>query len=207
MYLLSTILIIANVLSLIGNSLFCLSSLFKRKRQIILFQTANHFLSTIAQFLQSAYSGMIQDSLSLVKNLVLLFVNENKKILRFTINVIVIILCLVIGVIINITLSGNVWYGYLPIISNVVYGIVVLYVFMKGFKKDTEELIIKSALIFNSLCWGTYGIFVKLYPITIFNGITLIISIISIIIILVQKSRNRANNRENEDENQEEVQQ
>lgn len=205
MILMSTVLIIANVLSFIGNLFFCSSALLKRKRQIIIFQTTNHFLSSIAQFLQGAYSGMIQDFLCLVKNLVLLFVKESKKTLRLVVNVIVIVACLILGILINILLSDGVWYGYLPVFSNVIYGIVILLVFLKGFKKDTVELMIKSTLILNAICWGTYGIFVKLYTITIFNGITLIISIISIIIILVRKVRNRTDNRENIDSLNQEV--
>ena len=199
MILMSTVLIIANVLSFIGNLFFCSSALFKRKRQIIIFQTTNHFLSSIAQFLQGAYSGMVQDALSLIKNLVLLFVNENRRVLRLVVNIIVIVACLFIGILINILLSGGVWYGYLPVFSNVLYGIVVLLVFLKGFKKDTVELMLKSTLIVNAICWGTYGIFVKLYTITFFNGITLIFSLISIILILVHKHRQRSDNAKNID--------
>ena len=48
------ILIIANILSLMGNTLFTTSSLLKDKRKILVLQNSNYILSTIAEILQKA---------------------------------------------------------------------------------------------------------------------------------------------------------
>ena len=55
-----------------------------------------------------------------------------------------------------------------------------------------SEIIIKIGLIINSFIWTTYGFFVKLYPIMIFNIITIILCIISFIriIIIIKKHNN-----------------
>ena len=44
------------------------------------------------------------------------------------------------------------------------------------------EILIKIGLIFNSIFWLTYGFFVMLYPVIVFNCLTLILSITTIVI-------------------------
>ena len=181
----SPILIIANALSFIGNLLFTLSSILKSKKKILLFQSTNHVLAIISEFMTSAYSGMVQEFSSLARNIVLLFVKKEKKILKLIITLLFVIAAVVAGVLINIFLSGNVWYGYLPVCGTIIYSTGVILAFMIKCSEVQAEFMIKIALLLNSIVWGAYGFFVKLYPIMIFNIITIVLCIISIIRISI----------------------
>lgn len=184
----NVVILIANILSVIGNALFTLSAIPRNKTTIITMQTSNHFLSSVAQLLTSAYSGMVQDVVCLFKNVVLIFVKEQMKKTRLIINIICIVLALCVGITLNILLSNSIWYGFLPVISTCILSTCILIVFMlPKLSIQMQTILVKGALIVNAVCWGSYGIFVKLYPITIFNGITFIISIISIISIIFKK--------------------
>lgn len=175
------VLIIANILSLIGNLLFTLSSILKNKKKIILFQSSNYVLAVISEYMTEAYSGMVQEGVSLIRNIILLFVKTEKKIVKLLITVLCVLVAVTAGIIINILKNGNVWYGYLPVIGTIVYSTAVILAFMLNVSELRSELIIKIGLFINSFIWSTYGFFVKLYPIMIFNIITIILCIISFI--------------------------
>lgn len=180
------ILVLANVLSFLGNALFTSSALFKSKKKIIGLQSSCHLINGVAELMQQAYSGLVQDGVMLFKNITLLFVDEEKKRLKLFINVLCIIVALVGGIVINILMSDNIWYGYLPVMGMFLYSVASTYVFVKeGLSKNKIEILLKSMLIVNGICQCAYGIMVKLYPTTIFNSITIVLSIFSIIRILI----------------------
>lgn len=189
------LLIIANILSLIGNTLFTLSSIFKDKKKILLFQNSNYILAIISEYMTEAYSGMIQEGMSLIRNIILLFVKSNNKILKLIITLICVLIAVSLGIYFNFRYSDNVWYGYLPVLGTIVYSTAVILAFMINFDFVHQELVIKIGLFINSFIWSTYGFFVKLYPILIFNIITIILCIISLIrirIILKQEKMTQA---------------
>ncbi len=189
------LLIIANILSLIGNTLFTLSSIFKDKKKILLFQNSNYILAIISEYMTEAYSGMIQEGMSLIRNIILLFVKSNNKILKLIITLICVLIAVSLGIYFNYEYSDNVWYGYLPVLGTIVYSTAVILAFMINFDFVRQELVIKIGLFINSFIWSTYGFFVKLYPILIFNIITIILCIISLIrirIILKQEKMTQA---------------
>ena len=176
------ILIIANILSLIGNTLFTSSALLKSKKKILVFQNSNYILSTIAEILQKAYSATVQEMTAFFRNIVLLFVKEDKKKTKLVVSLIFLAIAVVVGVLLNIYLSDNIWYGYLPICATIVYSSFVIYTFVKTLDERVAEILIKIGLIFNSIFWLTYGFFIMLYPVIVFNCLTLVLSIITIII-------------------------
>lgn len=179
------ILLVANILSLIGNALFTLSSIFKKKRNILLMQSSNYILAIIAEYLQKAYSGMVQEGVSLIRNIILLFVRTKNKIVKLVITITCVSVAVTVGIIINYKSNDNVWYGYLPIMGTIIYSSGVIISFMIEMREIKSELIIKIALGLNSIVWALYGFFIQLYPILIFNIITLVLVIISIIRISI----------------------
>ena len=195
----SPILIIANILSFIGNLLFTLSSILKSKKKILLFQSTNHVLAIISEFMTNAYSGMVQEFTSLARNIVLLFVKREKKILKLIITIAFVIVAVVAGALINYFISDNVWYGYLPIIGTIIYSTGVILAFMIKCSEVQAEFMIKLALLLNSIVWGLYGFFVKLYPIMIFNMITIVLCIISIIRIMIIHKQIRLERKKSEE--------
>ncbi len=196
-----TVLIIANVLSLIGNALFTLSSILRNKKKILLCQSSNYVLAVISEFMTKAYSGMVQEAMSFIRNIILLFVKSKNKIAKLIITLVCVTIAVVAGILINIFVSDNVWYGYLPVCGTIVYSTAVILAFMINCHEITSEFIIKIGLLINSFIWTSYGFFVKLYPIMIFNIITIILCIISIIrIVIIVKKHNPKNMQQTESE-------
>ena len=186
------VLIVANVLSFIGNSLFTLSALLKSKRKILLFQSGHYVLAIVSEAMMSAYSALAQEAVSLTRNIILLFLKIKNEIVKLVLNIICVIVAVTVGVLLNIFLNDNVWYGYLPIIGNIVYSFGVIVAFMIKDNPLKSEAFIKVCLLINSVLWAIYGYYVELYPILIFNIINIVFCIISIvrIIILSNKAKN-----------------
>ena len=178
--------ILANILSYVGNILFTSSSLFKKKTLIVTLQSINHVLSALADIIMKAFSGASQEALSLVRDFILLFIKEDKKTLKLVVSLICIALQILTGVLLNIFLSGNVWYGYLPVIGTIIYSTFIVWGYFLS-NPLNSEMIIKIGLIGNGIVWSIYGVYVNLIAITIFNIITIILCIISIIRILINK--------------------
>ena len=193
-----TVLIIANVLSFIGNTMFTLSALLKSRRKILLFQSSNHVLAIVSEYLTNAFSAMAQESISLVRNFIFLFIKDNKKMLKFIISILLLVTGATLGVLLNIYLSDNVWYGYLPVLGNLVYSSFVILAFMLNVNELNSVLIIKIGLFVNTILWGIYGYFVMLYPILIFNAINTVFCVISFIRVMIikKKVKNSINNEE-----------
>lgn len=183
--LMSTVFIVANVLSFIGNTLFTLSALLKSKRKILLFQSGNHILAIISEFMMSAYSALSQEAVSLTRNLILLFLNIKSEIVKLVLNIICVVVAVTVGVLLNIYLNDNVWYGYLPVIGNLFYSTGVVIAFMIKNSPLKSEASIKICLFINSVLWAIYGFYVELYPIMIFNIINMVFCIISMVRIIV----------------------
>ncbi len=185
------VLIIANILSFIGNFLFTLSSILRGKKKILLCQSSNYIFSVISEFMMGAYSGMIQEGMSFFRNISLLFVKNKKKSIKLLVTLIFVISAVVAGILINIFYSDNVWYGYLPVCGTIVYSTAVILGFMLNVSEVKAEVIIKIGLLTNSFIWTAYGFFVKLYPIMIFNMITIILCIISLTRLKIITNKNK----------------
>jgi len=185
----STVLIIANILSLVGNVIATSAAFLKSKRNILLFQSSNHVLEIIAQAMTEAYSGVAQEAISLVRNIALVFIKSTKKAPKLIISVLCLVGGLVAGILFNVYLSNNVLYGYLPIAGAAVYGVFVIMAFVMTLDALNSELLIKIGIIFNAICWSAYGVFIKLYPVMIFNGVAFVLAVISIVRITLAKKR------------------
>ena len=109
-----------------------------------------------------------------------MFVKDDKTFVKSLITIILVVISTIISIVINILFNDNIWYGYLPIVATVSYSYCVIFGYLQ--KSANKALIImKIGLIINGILWAIYGICVKLYPITIFNSITIVLSFISII--------------------------
>ena len=183
--------IFANVISFIGNFMFSVTAFFKNKRLIILFQSTNHFLCIIAEFILKAYSGMVIEAVSLTRNILLIFVKTKNKVANVLIYTIFLAIAITVGVILNIKLSGNVWYGYLPIIGTSIYSVGLIIAFIIDLKPLDQELIIKSTLFVNCTLWGIYGVFVNMWSALICNIINVTLLTIAITKIIIAKEKEK----------------
>ena len=189
----TTVLWIANILSLIGNVIATSAAFLKSKRNILLFQSSNHVLEIIAQLLTEAYSGMVQEAISLVRNICFVFLKTTKKAPQLVISILCLVAGLVVGILFNIYFSDNVLYGYLPIAGAAIYAVFVILAFLLELDNLTSELLMKIGIIFNAICWSTYGLFIKLYPVMIFNGVAFVLAVISIVRIAISKKKQKEN--------------
>ncbi|MBO4479956.1 MAG: YgjV family protein [Clostridia bacterium] len=185
----ATILLIANILSLVGNVIATSAAFLKSKRNILLFQSSNHVLEIIAQTMTEAYSGVTQEVISLVRNVSLVFIKSAKKAPKLIISVVCLVAGLVAGVLFNVYFSNNVLYGYLPVVAGAVYGVFVILAFLLDLDSLNSELLIKIGIIFNAVCWSVYGVFIRLYPVMIFNGVAFVLAAVSIVRIFIAKKK------------------
>ena len=199
----TTTLWIANILSLIGNVIAASAAFLKSKRNILLFQSSNHVLEIVAQLLTDAYSGVVQEVISLIRNVTFVFVKSPKKAPKLIVSLLCLVAGLAVGVWFNILFSNNVLYGYLPIAGAAVYAIFVIFAFLMAADDLTSELLIKIGILFNAICFSAYGVFIKLYPVVAFNGAAFVLAVISIVRISVRKKKSALPPAASEDEGKE----
>lgn len=173
--------ITGNILTLIGMILFLVSSFCRKKKNILLFQTGNHCISSIGEIFLGQISGSIQDGISIIRNIFILC-HKNNKIW----NVIFIVSAAVLGTVFNIVfqLDKPLWIaiGFLPVIASLQYSIVVLL-------PKVKVVFIKTSMAFSSICWLLYGLFLKNYSMAIFNAAIFSVSTISIIQYFLKKRK------------------
>jgi len=92
--------------------------------------------------------------------------------------------------VLNFKLNQNNWYDYLPILATISY---TIFLIISEYSKKYQEVFIKVGLIFNSIGWIIYTLFYKLYPPTIFNSITIISSLVTIVLFFKKKPDNKDN--------------
>ena len=200
-----TVLLIANILSLIGNVVATSAAFLKSKRNILLFQSSNHVLEIVAYLLTEAYSGVTQEVISLVRNVTFVFVKTKRKTPKLIVSIVCLVAGLAVGILFNIYFSGNVLYGYLPVAAAAVYAVFVILAFMLNADDLAAELLMKIGIIFNAVCWSIYGWFIRLYPVMAFNGVAFLLAVISVVrIALTKRKRARSGKsaeRESDQEN------
>ena len=187
-----TLLWIANILTFAGSAIATIAALFKAKRRVLLFQSVNHVLEVIAQFITKAYSGMVQEIIALLYGVVILFVKSTKKAPKVVVTALCLVAGVVLGVVINVLFSGNVWYGYLPIAAAAIYISFVIIAFFADKDELKGDLLLKIGLLINAACWSVYGWFVKLYPAMAFNAVAFVFAAISILRISFSLKRRNA---------------
>ncbi|MCR5231491.1 MAG: YgjV family protein [Acholeplasmatales bacterium] len=179
------VILIAYIISTLGFILFTLASALKRKETILTFQSIGNLLCGISEIMTNAWAGLVQDAVNLIRNIFVLSKKMNKVLsvvfilLAFGAGMLVIILDLNSD---NEVTKAHAWYGLLPMFATVEYSIIVLI-------PDVSVSLIKASLMVSSTCWAIYGLIVRLYTITVFNVITFILAVTTLIIYLVKKKR------------------
>ena len=150
-----------------------ISTLLNDKRQIIGLQAMNHALAVIGGSLLKGYSGVVQDAIGLIRNVIVLK-EKQTKFLK--------ILFVGLGLVLGILFNNRGWIGLLPIIGSTEYAIVIV-------NEKTTERTIKKAIIASTLLWAIYSLF--LYNIV--NVVANLVTMISAILYLIRnKNQNEA---------------
>lgn len=171
--------IVATVLSTLAMVMFIVSAAIKSKKKVLINQSVAQVFLIFSETVSGAWSSIIQDVVSLIRNIFVYFKKNTNKV-----NIILIVVGLVIGVYANVFsdnfftpwkgFSFSPWYGYLPVIANLEYSIVIL-------KKDINIKWIKLSFGVSCLLWGiTFLIMGKALIISGFLNIcTAIVSFVS----------------------------
>lgn len=162
--------IIGNVLSGIGLLLFFISSLLKHQKKILWLQTGNHLFGLSAELCTAQYSGAVQDAISIIRNLCIIF-HKNNKVL----SILFIVVGLSLGIVSNYFWNDNNPWGYLPVFAAFEYSVVILI-------PNVKTTWIKIAMCVSTVCWGIYGFVFKNYAMMGANILTFVTSFISIFI-------------------------
>ena len=91
----------------IAMAIFLISSLLKTKRQILINQSIAHVLLAISEALAKTFSSIVQEAVSIIRNISVLF-GKNTKWL----NIALVAFATVFGIFANIYFDGNSWFGY-----------------------------------------------------------------------------------------------
>lgn len=183
--------IVATILSTIAVIIFIFAVTLKNKNKVILSQSVAHIFLIFSEAVSGAWSSIVQDSISLVRNVCVYF-KKNTKI----VNIILITLAAVVGIYANIFtenfftpwkgINMGPWYGFLPVIANLEYSIVIL-------KKDINVKWIKLSFAISSFLWGSTFILMGkgLVLSGILNFATGIVSLISFVKMTFTKEINK----------------
>ena len=155
--------IIGNIVALIASLLMVYSGVIKQQKKIIYIQTLQISLSVISNMILGGITGAIINALNFIRNILCY---KDKLGLKEK------IIITLLAVILSIAFNNLGLVGILPLISTIVY---LWLMNVKDVKK------FKFLIIFTMLLWFIYDIYIKSYSSAIFDFMTIIANIISII--------------------------
>lgn len=179
MFFMSTIGIIGNIVGGIAMSIFLVSSFLKTKKQILSFQSVAHVLLAISEALMQTFSSIVQEAVSLIRNISVIL-GKNTKWL----NIFLVSFGTIFGIVANIVWDGNSWIGYLPVFANLEYAIVVV-------SNTNSQKVLKISLGISSLLWAVFFLVSANYLAGCFNTATGSIALITGIVLTIKDLRNK----------------
>ncbi len=166
--------VLGNVFTLIATCFTFLTSVRTKKRDMIISDVGTAFFYTIADLILKGYSGVVQNVVGLIRNIVALFLPGNKYI-NWTL-----IAC---GVIFGVYFNNLGFVGLLPVAACCYYSICIL-----DDNPDGKRL--KIALIIQALCYTVYSAVL----LNIVGVITNLITAVSGTVSLVRTYKTTNNN-------------
>lgn len=167
--------LIGMILGGVAMFVFLISSFLKTKKQILLDQTCAHVILAISEALMKTYSSIVQEMVSIIRNISVLL-GKNTKWL----NIFLVAFGAVFGLVANILWDDNSWYGYLPIIANLEYSIVII-------SPLKSEKYLKLSLSLSCYLWAIFFIVTRNYLAGGFNLVTGTIALVASIILFTKK--------------------
>lgn len=139
----TALIFLANILSGLGMLAMFVSTRLKDKRQMLGIQSFNHGCSAVAGLLLRGYSGVVQDIVSLVRNLTVIFGRQTKVLNLIFVGT---------GLVLGLAFNNRGLVGLLPILASTEYAIVVV-------RPASTERTLKTAIVASTLCWAAYSLF------------------------------------------------
>lgn len=147
--------VLANILTVIGELTLFVASSRPNKKQILFFQIICMALTSVSSFLLKGYSGVVMGVVGILRN-VLSMRNIASRYLSY----LFIGMAIVFGTLFN----NNGLIGYLSILANVIQSLFIL-------SRKTSTTQIRFACGFASTCWVVYNYAIRSYAGVFFSGI------------------------------------
>ena len=177
MFLIAKMDLIIEIISLIGMLVFIYSTTVKKRSKFLLVQIVFLVFDGTVWLLKSGFSALIQNVIGIVRNL-FIYMNKQNKFLDISF----ILIALVLGLAV-INWKEFRFYELFPVLANLEFNIILL--------KTKKIKYIKIGLIFSSSLWAVYALFTKVFITFIFNILSFITAIISLILILKKEKKNK----------------
>ncbi len=164
-----TFVVIGNIIGFIASVLMVTTGFIEGKKNILFVQTIQIALQTLSNLVLKGIPGVITNALGLLRNIICYKgkLGTGWKIILTAASIIIPAIFNNLGLI-----------GFLPVISTVVY----------IWLMNTKNVIhFKLLIIFTAVMWMTYELNIMLYTSAVFNFMTIIANIISIIRIKIKQ--------------------
>ena len=160
-----TYIIIGNIIALIASIIMVYSGFLKQKKLILYTQSIQISLSVLSNIFLCGITGAIINTLCCIRNILCY---KDKLDLKAK------IILIFLAITISLKFNNLGIIGLLPVISTVAYILLM----------NTKDIIkFKFLIIFSMLTWLIYDIYINAYTSAIFDFISVITNIISIILI------------------------
>lgn len=169
--------IIGNIVAAAGSLSLFVSTTSKDKKGILKAQAAGSFFLLLSDLFLKGYSGAIQDTVGLIRNIVIL-AGKNSKILS--------VILVAAGVIPGIIFNNHGLLGILPVFANFEFACVTLY-------PKSNETVMKAAICVSAACWAVYCFVIHNYVSTCVNIVTSSSALIFVIRSLIKKKGENKN--------------
>lgn len=165
--------VIGNIIALIASLLMLYSGYIKKKQKILFIQTIQIGLSVLSNVVLGGISGAIINALSLLRN-VLCYKEKLNKVWK--------LILIILSTILTLKFNNLGIIGLLPVVSMVVYTILI----------DLKNVIkFKYLILFTMTMWLIYDIYIMSYTAAIFDLGTIIANIIAVIQIKRNKGEEK----------------
>lgn len=158
--------ILVNVIGGIAMVIFLLSTLIKEKKNLLKVESVAHLLLIISEALNKTFSSIVQEVISIIRNIFIIFGKTNKIIM-----VLLLSIATILGIVFNILVDNNSWIGYLPIIANLEFGLCAFL--------NIKDKYLKLSLCLSNILWAIFFIISGNYLSGGFNIASSIFSLIS----------------------------
>ena len=145
--------LIANILTIIGETALLYGSTRKNKNEILIFQIVCMFLTSVSSFLLKGYSGIVMGVLGIIRNILSIKGIGSRRFSYIFIGA---------AIVFGLYFNNNGFLGYLAILANVSQSLFIL-----NRKATTKQICIACA--FSSMCWCIYNFAIKGYAGAAFN--------------------------------------
>lgn len=154
--------VIANIIALIGSIFMVVASYVKSDKMCVLLQSIQIFMFIISNILLKGLTGVIINTLSLVRN-ILTYKKKLNTFIKYALLVVIVVLSVIFN---NLGIVG-----YLPLIGTIVFTI---------FIDSKSNFKFRASLTFSIFMWLIYDTYIMSYSSAIFDFFSLVGGFISI---------------------------